>query len=210
MLSGFSIKRSLFKLTYWANRAFCRLMYGINHPPFIPLPKKGPALIVVNHSSFSDPLVVSASIKKPITFLVANEIFQHFLFRWIFQKFNYVPVKRGSVDSKAVRELLARICAGEFVGVFPHGGIDEYRREKGYPGIGYLALKTGIPVFPIWIEWEQARPLTLWKSLCVPCRATIKSGPPLQFSPPSRLKREMIDITTSKIMNALSSLCGEK
>ncbi len=203
ILIHFRSKGIIFAIVYRINRVFCRLMYGVSLRPFVPMPSHGPALIVANHSSFSDPLVLSARAKRPITFLVAKEVFNKKMLKWVFVKFGYVPVDRKNADIKAVRELIKTINDGQIVGVFPQGGIDEYRNENGHPGVGYLALKTGVPVIPVWIEWKHQRPPSLFKSLVLPNKVSIHSGAHIKLNAPDVINRLTIDGATNRIMEAL-------
>ncbi len=88
------------------NRLFCRVMYRVTPPPIPPLPDSGPVLLVSDHSSFSDPMVLVATSQRPIIFLTAREIYERRFLRWFCRTVNYIPVSRGSQDVGAVRAML--------------------------------------------------------------------------------------------------------
>ena len=67
-----------FKWLIRLNRIVCRMMYCVDRKEKDPLPSQGPVLLVANHSSLSDPLVLMASVHRPIHFLMAREIFLGF------------------------------------------------------------------------------------------------------------------------------------
>ena len=142
-----------------------------------PLPQNGPVLLVSDHSSYSDPMLLAATANRPIIFLTAREVYQRRDLRWLCKIAHYIPINRGTPDVGAVRAMLRALRQGEVVGIFPEGGIDQHREESGHLGIGYLALKTGAPVVPASIAWAQARPLHLGKSLITPGRAVVRYGP---------------------------------
>lgn len=194
------------RLLYQLNRVFCRVMYKVTPQVQLPLPEEGPALVVADHTSLSDPLVLSATAGRHITFVMAREIYLRPHLRWVFRAGNFIPVQRGIPDVAAVRAMLRVLQEGEVLGLFPEGGIDEYRDEQGYLGVGYLALKTGVPVVPASIAWDTVRPQTLLGSLLTPGRAIVRYGTPILFQPDPDPSRDQIVAATATIMQAIRSL----
>ena len=186
------------------NRLICRVLYEVT--PQSPLPKNGPVLLVSDHSSYSDPMLLAATANRPIIFLTAREVYQRRDLRWLCKIAHYIPINRGTPDVGAVRAMLRALRQGEVVGIFPEGGIDQHREESGHLGIGYLALKTGAPVVPASISWDQARPLNLGQSLITPGRAVVRYGPLIvsQFDPEPT--REKIHAVTTTIMHAIQDI----
>ncbi len=195
-----------YKWLSWLNRFVCRVMFGVTtiSPP--PIPEKGPVLLVCNHSSLGDPLVLLASAGRPISFLMAQEIYAS-CFQWAYEAMDAIPVKRGRQDINAVRRMLQRLGQGGVVGLFPEGGLDNFRDEEGRPGIGYLALKTGVPVVPASVVWAKERTVTsIVQTLFVPCAAKIRYGKPLIFPKESKPDRTHIEKVTSQVMTAIQEL----
>lgn len=190
----------------WLNRLFCRMMYRVTPPEVPPLPASGPVLLVSDHSSFSDPMVLVATSHRPIIFLTAREIYERRFLRWFCRTVQYIPVSRGARDFGAVRAMLRALGKGEVVAMFPEGGIDEYRSEDGYPGVGYLALKTGASVVPASIAWNTLRPFSLVRSLLTPGKAVVTYGTPIVFNPVTRPKHEDIALATTTIMEVIREL----
>ncbi len=188
------------------NRLICRVLYQVTPPSPSPLPQSGPVLLVSDHSSYSDPMLLAATANRPIIFLTAREVYQRRDLRWLCKIAHYIPINRGTPDVGAVRAMLRSLRQGEIVGIFPEGGIDQHREESGHLGIGYLTLKTGAPVVPVSIAWEQARPLHLGKSLITPGRAVVRYGPRIvsQFDPTPT--REKIHAVTATIMHAIQDI----
>ena len=96
-------------------------MYGIKAPPESPLPPDGPALIVCDHTSMGDPLVLLATAGRPIRFMMAQEIYDQPHVKWVFQAFHCIPIRRGTRDVKAVRAMLEGLSANQVMGLFPEG-----------------------------------------------------------------------------------------
>ena len=201
---------TIYRLLDRLNRLFCRVLYQVTplSPP--PLPESGPVLLVSDHSSFSDPMVLAATAGRPIIFLTAREVYERPYLRWLCRTLHYIPVNRGAQDVRAVRAMLRALGHGEVVAIFPEGGIDEHREESGHLGVGYLALKTGAPVVPASIAWEQVRPLNLIRCLTTPGRAVVRYGTPIMSPSNPDTTRETINAVTATIMRAIQDVRTRK
>ena len=181
-------------------------MFRVKEGQPSPLPEKGPVLLVCDHSSLGDPLVLMATAGRPISFLMAQEIFAS-CFQWAYEAFDAIPVRRGSQDINAVRSMLQRLRQNKVVGLFPEGGLDNFRDEEGRPGIGYLALKTGAPIVPASVVWAKERSVTsIIKTLFLPCKAMVRYGKPLTFPKEVKPDRTHIGEVTSRVMAAIQEL----
>lgn len=117
---------------------------GLEH-----VPVSGPAIIACNHVSFWDPILVGLGCRREVHFMAKEELFRNPLFGWIIRAFNAVPVRRGAVDSGALRTAVEVLRSGGVLVIFPGGTrdrSDELRNPK--PGVGFLALAAGAPVVP--------------------------------------------------------------
>ena len=188
------------------NRFACRVMYGVQQPVVPPLPVAGPVLLVSDHSSFNDPMVLAATAQRPLIFLTAREVYEAPYLKPLCQFLQYIPVSRGTQDIGAVRSMIRALKQGEVITIFPEGGIVKNREEDGHSGIGYLALKTGAPVVPVSIAWDSVRPLSLGKSLLTRGRALVRYGSPIVMQSITQPDREEISIATTRIMQAIREL----
>lgn len=133
------------------------------------LPKKGPVIIASNHMSNWDPVIVGVALKRKVHFIAKAELFENKIASIILTRLNAFPVKRGSVDIKAIRYAMDLLARGEILGIFPEGA-----RKKLYPdavaqtGVAMFALKSGTPVIPVaCIGTERNFPLGWFKPLLV-------------------------------------------
>jgi len=189
------------------NTWVCRLMYGVKPSEESPVPSEGPALIVCDHTSMGDPLVLLATAGRPIRFMMAQEIYDQPHVKWVFQAFRCIPIRRGKRDVKAVRAMLEGLSANEVMGLFPEGGLDRHRSDEGHPEIGYLAIKSGVPVIPASIVWEGPHSVTsMLKTLFVPSKATIRYGATLQFPQESKPSKDSMQSCTKEIMKQVETL----
>ena len=115
------------------------------------LPWKGAAVLVANHASLVDILVLF-DLFRPFKWVSKSEIFKVPLVGWNMRLNGYVPLVRGSGES--VRRLMARcgqlLDAGSPVLFFPEGTrTDDGRMRAFKDGAFELAVRHGVPVFPI-------------------------------------------------------------
>ena len=182
-------------------------MYQVKPFDKAPLPSKGPALIVCDHSALGDPLVLIATAGRPVQFLMAAEIYAHPLIKWAFKAFGCIPVQRGKRDIRAIRTMLDSLAAQEVIGLFPEGGLDRHRLNEGHQGIGYLAIKSGAPVIPASIVWEGPHSTTsMLKTLFVPSKASVRYGKPLEFPQEAKPSKESMQSCTKEIMQQIEGL----
>jgi 1-acyl-sn-glycerol-3-phosphate acyltransferase len=193
----------VFNVLYSLNRLVCRLFYHIVPSTPSPLPRPGSALLVCNHSSYSDAMVVLATAGRPVVFVVTRDVYDLPHVRWVLHAARCIPVRRGAIDIGAARQMFRTLEAGEVLGIFPQGGIDESRLESGYPGVGYLALKTGVLVIPMSITWQEPRPQTLLRSVFTPGHAIVRYGAPFTFERNPDPSHEEIRDATDRIMAAI-------
>jgi len=142
--------------TTWLNciyglvRLFCQGYHRLP-PVILDIPESGPAIVVSNHISGLDPMLMVASSHRPLRFLIAREQYNRFGLQWLFRAAGCIPVDRERSPEKAMRSAFKALRGGEVVALFPHGKIhldtDPPRRLKA--GAARLALHTGAPLIPM-------------------------------------------------------------
>ena len=181
-------------------------MFGVASPATPPLPMSGPVLLVSDHTSLTDPLVLFATAGRPIRFLMAREFYDLPVLNWIFKLYGCIPISRGRFEVAPIRATLHALAQKDVVGIFPEGGIDKHRKEEGYEGIGFIALKSGTPVVPVSIVWDRPRPSNLFRAMVTPSRATVRYGAPLVLGASSGRARDHARATTNRILQAIREL----
>ena len=118
------------------------------------IPDEGPALIVCNHVSFLDALILSASIPRPIRFVMYYKIFNVPVMRWIFRTGKAIPIagakENPEVMRRAFEEIDAALADGQLVGIFPEGALTrdgEIAPFKG--GVERVLERRPVPVVPM-------------------------------------------------------------
>ncbi|NPB05047.1 MAG: 1-acyl-sn-glycerol-3-phosphate acyltransferase [Aquificae bacterium] len=117
------------------------------------LKRPGPLIVAPNHRSYIDPPLMNAVSPEPLVFLAKKELFEGRLKNWLFRNMNAIPVDRSRADLEALNEALERLKEGCKVCIFPEGRrAPENGFLRGKPGVGYLAVKSGVPVVPVYIH----------------------------------------------------------
>ena len=135
------------------NRIFCQRFHRLP-AMHLPLPTHGPALVVANHISGLDPLLMIAACRRPLRFLIAREQYERFGLQWLFRAVGGIPVERGGNTKPALAAARQALQRGEVVALFPQGRIHlaHEPRVPLKPGIAHLAKASGAPVYPLYID----------------------------------------------------------
>ena len=131
------------------------------------IPDTGPAVLVCNHVSFVDALLVGGSIRRPVRFVMYYKIFQIPLLRFIFKTAKAIPIASAKEDESLLENAFDQIDkelgAGHLVCIFPEGGISrDGEIQRFRPGIERIIERRGVPVIPIalgglWGSWFSRR-----------------------------------------------------
>ena len=114
-------------------------------------------LFVINHQSFLDPLLVGLPLRRPVSFLARDSLFRVPLVGWILRHTCVLPINRQSASASSIRQLLARLHSGCWVGIFPEGTRScDGRLAELKPGILALLRRADVPVCPVGIAGAQA------------------------------------------------------
>ena len=140
-----------------------------------------PCILVCNHCSTLDPLVLCAAWERPLTFLVAPWVAEHPLLKQLISRLGHVPVHRGDPEAAALqeRELLERLRNGESLAIFPEGGLEITAGLRPFAmGAFQLASKAECPVIPLALQGtRKAQPFPNMIPYPVDLMATV--GPPM-------------------------------
>ena len=143
-------------------------------------PLAGPVVVVANHLSDLDPLVVGAALRRRVTFMAKHELFQVPGVRWWIAACGAFPVRRGVPDRQALRTALGILERGGGVVMFPEGtrGRDRALREPE-PGAALLARRTGAVLLPVaLLGTDMVLPRDAHRLRR--SRITVRIGPPLR------------------------------
>jgi 1-acyl-sn-glycerol-3-phosphate acyltransferase len=203
---------------YVTERVYVPLMFRWRANRRSPLPEEGPALILANHRSPVDPLMIwmnhhldyRTGLVRPISFLMAREYYHVRGIQWICEANQSIPVDRDGQDMGGAREALARLKRGDLVGVFPEGRIHEGPGMGPWsPGIAWLALRSQVPVLPVWIAGTLP-PVTMVYPFRTPTRVRVTFGDPIDLSAyrGRRITQPLLREVTDLLMRRVGELGG--
>ena len=118
------------------------------------LPEAGAAVLVANHVSFMDPLIVNAVTRRPPRFVMYYRIFNIPVLRFIFRTAKAIPIAGRREDAalmeRAFAEVERTLAAGDLVCIFPEGGITRDGEVAPFrAGIERILATQPVPVVPI-------------------------------------------------------------
>ena len=119
------------------------------------IPQNGPFIIVANHSSLLDPIILGVSIKPKIIFVAAAYLFEIHWLGYLLRKANSIPIYRenNTNNIRSIKQALKILQRGGVLGIFPEGGVDRQKDDLTIKaGAAFLATKIGVPIVPIKIK----------------------------------------------------------
>jgi len=167
------------------------------------VPTSGPAIIAPNHFSFLDHFFVAVYLRREVQFMAKSQLFKRPM-QFVYTHGGVFPVRRGHRDEESFKTAHAVLARGDLVVMYAEGG----RSRSGAlgeprPGIGRLALETGVPVVPTAIAGtEKARN---WKRLQFP-KVTIQYGEPICFDRVESPSREQSQAASQLIFERVEKL----
>ena len=177
------------------------------------IPESGPFILVANHTSGADPLLVGFLTKRWIHYLMAREYHETFGLHWYFNAMGAIPVNRDGNDLRATRTALRLLKEGKGIGLFPQGGIRSAEEleaaEAAKMGAAMFALWSGAPLIPVYIKGAPAFNSIVMGVIC-PSRSRLYVGEPVTFEGGGKKPgREEIKAASEKIIEAIRLLKEE-
>jgi 1-acyl-sn-glycerol-3-phosphate acyltransferase len=122
---------------------------GLDH-----IPEEGPAVLVCNHVSFVDALIIAAACRRPIRFVMDHAIFRVPVLNFVFRTGRAIPIASSRDDpellEQAYEEIARALAQGDLVGIFPEGRITDTGEMYPFrPGIKRIIERSPVPVVPL-------------------------------------------------------------
>ncbi|MCK4396767.1 1-acyl-sn-glycerol-3-phosphate acyltransferase [candidate division WOR-3 bacterium] len=135
---------------------FMKIAMGLRVEGQKNIPRDGGVIIAPNHLSNWDPPIIgtSAALRREVFFLAKQELFSsNKFYSLLLSKYNTIPIKRYGIDKKSISASTFHLKRGRTLVIFLEGKRSiEKSFLKPLPGVGYLALKTGVGIVPTYIE----------------------------------------------------------
>ncbi len=172
------------------------------------LPDRGAAVLLGNHSSFLDAVILEALTPRNIWFMAKNSEYKGRFMTWFLGLAKSFPVRRYTVDVQAVRNAIRVVQGGHILGIFPEGERNwDGRMLPLKRGTMRLVLALGIPVIPVGIAGAYGL-MPRWTHRVKKVPVHVRFGAPLHIAPVSISAQTEEDITavTEKIRAAIQAL----
>jgi 1-acyl-sn-glycerol-3-phosphate acyltransferase len=116
------------------------------------VPATGPALLIANHQSYLDPVIVGLSCRRHLSYLARKTLFRHKVFRLLIQSLGAVPIDQEGVGKEGIRTVVEQLGRGKVVVVFPEGERSkDGSRQALKPGIHLIIKRAQVPIIPVGI-----------------------------------------------------------
>lgn len=132
-------------------------MYRVEHRDLQRIPDEGAALLVCNHVSYVDALLMAGAVRRPIRFVMYYKIYRLPVLHFIFRTAGAIPIAGRGEDEATYERAFARVAQylaeGELVCIFPEGKLStdgEIDAFKG--GINRILAETPVPVIPLALQ----------------------------------------------------------
>lgn len=143
------------------------VLYRIRPDGLENIPAKGPAIVVCNHVSFVDPIILGGAVRRPMRFVMWFRIFQMPVLKLFFKHAKAIPIASAREDRQIMDDAFelvdAELAAGNIVCIFPEGGITRDGNVQRFrPGIEKIIRRRPVPVVPaalgrLWGGWFSRR-----------------------------------------------------
>lgn len=132
-------------------------IYRVRHEGLERIPDEGPVILVCNHVSYMDALVIAGAVRRPVRFVMDHHIFRSKLLGWFFRLARAVPVasqkKYPEVYDAAMRAIDAELREGNVVCIFPEGKLTTDGDIAAFrPGIETIVERNPVPVIPMALQ----------------------------------------------------------
>ena len=183
-------------LRVWVKICGCKIIGKENIPP------NQAALVIANHISYGDPVIIAVAYYPQHVTFIAKEAFGKMPFiKGFFTRLGAVFLNKEESDLTALRTAVKTLKAGRTVGIFPEG---RCYREPGLlpfmPGAAYIAHKARVPVVPMGIE-NAGDMLRFWKRNVV-----IRIGEPIWLDFDLKATHEYLAETSNLFSERVASL----
>ena len=152
------------------------------------VPRSGPLLLAPNHFSQMDHFFIGLYLRRKVRFMAKSQMFGPPVLTYIYKHGGVFPVRRGHHDEEAIETALTILDQGEMLLVYSEGGRSRSGKLGAVkPGIGRIALESGVTVLPVAIHGSEK--VRRWKRLRFP-KVTVQFGEALSFEREQAPSRE--------------------
>jgi len=172
-------RRFSYAATQWVARTAATALFGMKVESLPNWHLGENYIFASNHRSNVDPPVVGSTFRRDTYFIAKSGLFRNSLFAAILRGVNAFPIRRGVFDREAVDYATSLLRHGKSLLIFPEGGrVHGMEFGRARSGVGLLAIRSGVPVVPIYIGGS----LRLRSCLVRQSRVVVRYGRPIRIA----------------------------
>jgi 1-acyl-sn-glycerol-3-phosphate acyltransferase len=168
------------------------------------IPRRGGVLLLSNHQSYLDPILLAVPLRRPVSYMAKSELFERgAFFTWLIRSLHAFPIRKNTADVGAIKEAIGRLGEGHILNMYPEGT----RTRTGeigpiLPGVAVVVRRAGVPVVPVVIDGT----FQAWaKGSKVPRPHPVR----IMYGKPLRIKGLKTDQVVEKIGQTLREMLAE-
>ncbi|MFY9270645.1 MAG: lysophospholipid acyltransferase family protein [Candidatus Manganitrophaceae bacterium] len=140
----------------------------------IHVPREGGVVVAANHNSYFDIPLLGCALSRRADNMAKSELFRNRFIAFFFRLLGGFPVRRGTIDRRAIDEAVQRLRKGHLLAIYPEGTRSkDGRLQSPKPGIGMIIARSEAKVVPVYIRGTSG--IRLFQPV------TIIFGKPLDF-----------------------------
>jgi 1-acyl-sn-glycerol-3-phosphate acyltransferase len=172
------------------------------------VPSTGGVLLVSNHQSYLDPVLLGVRLDRPLSYMAKSGLFKYAPGAWFIRQLGAFPIRQNSADIRALKEAIERVQEGRALMIFPEGSrTDDGNLLPIEPGIALIIRKAKVPVVPAVIDgafkaWPQDR------LIFCPGRIRVMYGHPMDLS--NMTRDQVMEAVAAQFRSLLDELRSER
>ena len=200
--------------SFWLliNRLITTLLWRTKISGPIPVGPRSGAILVSNHRSGIDPLLIQPAGNRIVHWMVASEYWQYPMMGLVFRTLRAIPVGRRGIDTAATKQAIRLAKEGGLVGIFPEGRINTTADLllPGRPGAALIALRARVPVIPVYIADAPYNGSALGPFLMT-AKVRVTIGQPIDLSAyfDRQKDKDLLGELTRRFMQEIARLAGD-
>jgi 1-acyl-sn-glycerol-3-phosphate acyltransferase len=161
-----------YEFAYWISAIGFTFAFSLRGQGGRNMPASGPALLIANHQSYLDPMLVGLVARRHLRFLARKSLYRNRAFAWLLRSLQTEPIDQEGFAREGLKTILAQLQAGRAVLVFPEGQrTPDGALQTLRPGIHLLLKRVAMPIIPVgiagaydaWARWHRLpRPAPLF------------------------------------------------
>jgi 1-acyl-sn-glycerol-3-phosphate acyltransferase len=142
-----------FQAVQAGSRIACSVLMDIKVYGSETFPRTGGVLVVSNHQSFLDPILIGVAMPRALSYMAKSELFTNPVFAALIRLFGAFPVRQTGSAAGAIKETIDRLQEGKALNIYPEGSRTEDGRVMPFEkGTALVVRKAKVPVVPVAIH----------------------------------------------------------